>query len=220
MRNTFPSQTRETADKKKKEKKPLMAIFQKSQRGSLASATIKAIFTLILGLPAEHKETTVLPLGQKETLLCVLLALQVQRPPRQPCHLLSIKDEQEQMAAKVPAGDPGSYHTQTRTYNRLIPSLPATTLPPSPVPVDIKTTPFLPELATCESPAGQFVAAVFSAICSLTSPVPPRKAQKTGSDQFLQVGRWLAGKKSPEEGTQVYSSRPHQVRSFTLEIIN
>lgn len=35
-----------------------MAIFQKSQRGSLASVTIKAIFTLILGLPAEHKETT------------------------------------------------------------------------------------------------------------------------------------------------------------------
>lgn len=92
MRNTLPSQTRETADKKKKEKKPLMAIFQKSQRGSLASVTIKAIFTLILGLPAEHKETTVLPLGQKETLLCVLLALQVQRPPRQPRHLLSIKD--------------------------------------------------------------------------------------------------------------------------------
>lgn len=35
-----------------------MAIFQKSQRGSLASVTIKAIFTLILGLPVEHKETT------------------------------------------------------------------------------------------------------------------------------------------------------------------
>lgn len=58
VRNTLPGQTRETADKKKKEKKPLMAIFQKSQRGSLASVTIKAIFTLILGLPAEHKETT------------------------------------------------------------------------------------------------------------------------------------------------------------------
>lgn len=35
-----------------------MAIFQKPQRGSLASVTIKAIFTLILGLPAEHKEIT------------------------------------------------------------------------------------------------------------------------------------------------------------------
>lgn len=35
-----------------------MAIFQKPRRGSLASVTIKAIFTLILGLPAEHKEIT------------------------------------------------------------------------------------------------------------------------------------------------------------------
>lgn len=194
-----------------------MAIFQKPQRESLASVTIKAIFTLILGLLVEHKEITAAVI-RSEGNTAVRPACPTSSKATQTAPPFTVNQRRARTDGSQGAcGRPGQLPHADQDIQS-IPSSPATTtLPPPQVPVDLKTAPLL---ATCESPAGQFVAAVFSAICSLTSPVPPGKAQKTGSAQFLQVGRWLAGKRSPEEGTQFSLSRPHQVRSFTLEIIN
>lgn len=49
---------------------------------------------------------------QEETLLCLFLTGQVQRPWRPLCHLLRLRDEQEQAAAKGSDRDLGSHHTQ------------------------------------------------------------------------------------------------------------
>lgn len=103
-----------TRQNKSKQTKPTChGYLSKNHKGEEVSSlvTIKAIFPLILGITVNIQNHHPCP---KQTLLCVLLTLQVQRPSRQLCHLLrvSIKEEQEQTAAKVSEEDLGSDHMQ------------------------------------------------------------------------------------------------------------
>lgn len=155
-----------------------------------------------------------LSLGQKKTLLCILLALQVQRASRQPSHLLrvSTKDEQEQMTAKVSEGDPGSQLPHTdRTDHHSISSSPATTLPPPTVPWGyLATLPPTPIRATWEFAGGQLAAAVFSSICILLLPYlsHPGKSTENWLCPVATGGQVAGGEEVPRGGHAIPLEQP------------
>jgi hypothetical protein len=78
-----------------------------------------------------------------------------------------------------------------------------------------------PPGATCGSSGGQLVAAVFSGICSSTSPVPPRNEHRRLA--LPSSHRWAGGWQGRSPQRRVCNSTwavPTRFESFTLEIIN
>lgn len=176
-----------------------MDSLQKSLGGSLVSVTIKAIFNLILGTTVNIQNHQCC---EKEILLCVLLKFKGHLDSSAiywECQSKSNRSRwRPRCLRETWAVTTGRWETQSSNTST-IRRYPA-------ISQDLWTS---GPRATCESSGGQLVAAAFSSICSSTSS---GRAQKTGSSQLSQVGRWLAGKKSPEEGMQFHLSSPKQLR--------